>query len=252
MKYKTLFFSDIHLGSVGSQPEKFLNFIKDNEFEKIFIIGDFIDFWALKRKPDWPQSHNDVIQKLLRKHRKGTEIIYVTGNHDEFMEQFDGEAFGGIKIYKESEHTLINNNKILIIHGHQLDTVTKYAPWLSHVGSFFYDKLIMLNYRFNKIRKYLGLNTHWSLSQFVKTKVKEAVNFIGNFEKGLSHLAKNKGYNMVMAGHIHCPTIKTIDDVVYINTGDWVETISCVIEDYDSKLYLLKEINGEMKTISQY
>ena len=237
-KYKTVFISDIHLGTKMSQATKLLDFIKTFECEKIYLIGDIIDGWALHKTFYWPQEHNDVIQKLMRMARKGTEVIYIPGNHDEFLRSFGDHEFGNIKLINEDIHIGLDGKKYLIIHGDKFDVVIEHAKWLSQLGSWAYDFSIFVNILVNKIRNIFKLKP-WSISSWLKYKVKEAVNFIGNYENTLSNYAKSLGVDGIICGHIHHPNVRDFSNIKYLNCGDWVETCSAVVEN----------LNGSMEVI---
>jgi len=239
IKYRSVFLSDIHLGTKMCQANHLLDFIKSFESEKIYLIGDIIDCWAMNSKKYWPQEHNDVIQKLLRKSRKGTTIIYVPGNHDELMRSYCNAELGNIFLLTQTIHYGIDNKKYLITHGDQFDIVIKNAKWISHIGSWAYDVTIVVNYFINKINHFFGFK-NWSLSLFLKHKVKEAVNFIGNYEKTLSNYVKSKNMNGIICGHIHHANISKIDDIVYMNCGDWVESCTALVEHLDGKFEIIK------------
>ncbi|MEO1744934.1 MAG: UDP-2,3-diacylglucosamine diphosphatase [Pseudomonadota bacterium] len=236
--YRTLFVSDVHLGTRGCQAEMFLDFLREHEAEKIYLVGDIFDGWRLRKGWYWPQSHNDVVQKLLRKARKGTEIIYIPGNHDEVMRQFFGTHFGGIEVMDRAVHETADGTKLLVIHGDQFDMVVMNAKWLAHVGDWAYTVALGLNYWFNRLRRLWG-GQYWSLSKWAKLKVKKAVNFIGDFEKVLANEAAVSKVDGVVCGHIHHATMKTYDGIQYINTGDWVESCTAIAEDKDGKLHLI-------------
>lgn len=239
-RYRSLFFSDIHLGSYGSQSRAFLEFIKDKQFENIYIVGDFIDFWALKRKSkQWTQEHNNVLQKLLKKHRKGAACIWIVGNHDEFMAQFADESFGGIDIKLSDVHVTKDGKRYLIMHGHELDAVMLHARWMMHLGAWAYEALIKANHYYNKITKLFG-RRYFSLSAYCKHRVKSAVNFIGDFEKGIVEIAKIEDVDGVICGHIHAAADKNIDGYHYLNTGDWVESLTAVVEHEDGRMEVVR------------
>jgi len=238
MKYKTLFISDTHLGTRNSQADKLLKFLVDNEFEKIYLVGDIIDMIAMKKKFYWKKNHNNVIQKLLKLSKK-IEVIYIVGNHDIFLESFIGESFGNIMIKESDIHTSIDNKEYMIIHGHQFDGALMTYTWLYSLGSVAYDLSVWLNGIYNNLRKYLGMD-YWSLSLFLKKKTKNAINFINSFEEVLSNYAKENGVSNIIAGHIHMSGDKIINDVRYINCGCWTEFTSCVIEDLEGKIHILE------------
>ena len=221
--------SDVHLGTRGSQAAALLEFLRDHEFETLYLVGDLLDIWSLRRRRYWPQSHNDVIQKLLRKSRKGTRLVYIPGNHDEFVAEFPGE-FGNVEIVPQAVHTTADGRRILVMHGHELDTVVQNMGWLAHVGDIGYQLLLQLNRPVHWVRNHLGL-APWSLSAYVKSRVKNAVNFIGDFEEAIGRYAQDHGAQAVLCGHIHTPAIRQIGEISYYNSGDWVESCTALIED---------------------
>jgi UDP-2,3-diacylglucosamine pyrophosphatase LpxH len=187
----------------------------------------------------WPQDHNDVVQKLLRRARKGTEIIYIPGNHDEFMREYCDAEFGHVLLAKESVHVGVDGKIYYVTHGDQFDVVTTNAKWLSHLGSWAYDVSIIISLGLNKIRQTLGM-PYWSLSSYLKQTVKESVNFIGNYEETLSDYVKKKGFDGIICGHIHHAKIRQIDDMTYINCGDWVESLTAIVEHHDGRFELIE------------
>lgn len=245
--YKTIFISDIHLGTKMSQADQLLEFLKTVEAEKIYLVGDIIDCWAMSKKKIWSQFHSDVIQKLLRRARKGVEIIYIPGNHDELMREYCDAEFGHILLVKESIHVGVNGKLYLITHGDQFDIVMRNNKWLAHLGSWAYDVSIDLSGVVNKIRRMIGL-PHWSLSAYLKYKVKESVNFIGDYEETLSKYVKSKKLDGIVCGHIHHANIRDIDGITYMNCGDWVESCTALVENYDGTFEIIKwDLLGETK-----
>lgn len=239
--YKTVWVSDVHLGTRGCQAEAFLEFIKTHEFETLYLVGDIIDIWALRRGIYWPQTHNDVIQKLLRCGRKGARLIYIPGNHDEFVDKFLGH-YGSISIQRRAIHTLLDGRRILVIHGHELDTVVQNLKWLAHVGDIGYKGLMSLNGLVNFIRRRLGLG-YWSLSAFVKKEVKNVVSFISQYEESIVRYARDYQVDGVLCGHIHSPAMREINGITYLNSGDWVESCTAIVEHHDGRLELLRDEN---------
>lgn len=236
--HRALFLSDIHLGTKGCQAEMLLSFLKVHDAEYIYLIGDIFDGWRLRKGWYWPQSHNDVVQKILRKARKGSKIIYIPGNHDEVMRNYFGTHFGGIEVKETDIFESSTGKKFLIIHGDQFDVVIKNAKWLAHVGDWAYETVLGLSTLLNKFRRLWG-GQYWSLSRWAKYKVKSAVNFIGDYEDILSSEAKKHGADGIICGHIHHPTIKKVDDVCYLNTGDWVESCTAIVENFDGEFELI-------------
>lgn len=238
-QYKTVFISDVHLGTKMSQANKLLDFMKTFESENIYLVGDIIDGWAMNKQFYWPQEHNDVIQKLMRRARKGTKIYYIPGNHDEFLRSFCDHDFGNIKLCVQAIYESVDGRRILITHGDQFDAVITNAKWLAHIGSWAYDLAIVINTAINKIRNLFNLS-NWSLSSWLKYKVKEAVNFIGDYEDNLSNYAKNMHAEGVVCGHIHHANIRMIGDIQYLNCGDWVESCTALVEHMDGSFEIIK------------
>ena len=236
--YRTLFLSDIHLGTRGCQAELLLDFLRHNDAETIYLVGDIVDGWRLKSGWYWPQAHNDVLQKLLRKVRKGARMIYVPGNHDEFARDYIGMVFGGVEVADHAYHMTADKKRLLIVHGDQFDIVVQHARWLAWLGDWAYTLALWLNLWFNKIRRRLGF-PYWSFSAWAKLKVKNAVNFIGAFETALAEAARRHHANGVVCGHIHHAVIRDIDGITYINTGDFVESCTAVAEHEDGRLEVL-------------
>ena len=236
--YRAGWISDVHLGTRGSQAESLLEFLRDHEFETLYLVGDLIDIWSLRRRRYWPQSHNDVVQKLLRKARKGTRLVYIPGNHDEFVAGFPGD-FGNIEIMPNTVHRTLDGRRILVMHGHELDTVVQNIGWLAHAGDIGYQLLLQANHPVHWVRHRLGL-APWSLSAYVKLRVKNAVNFISDFEEAVGRYAADAGVNAVLCGHIHSPSIRQIGDVSYYNCGDWVEHCTALVEDWNGKVSLMR------------
>src|SRR5687767_5602488 len=245
-RYRSGWISDVHLGTRGSQAEALLEFLRTHEFENLYIVGDLIDVWSLRRGIYWPQSHNDVIQKLLRAGRKGTRILYIPGNHDEFLAGFLGH-YVAVEVVPRAIHTAADGKRFLVIHGHELDAVVQNVKWLAFLGDVGYQLLLKLNRPVNAIRRLFGLQ-FWSLSAAVKKSVKNAVNFIGAFEAGVTEFARQDNVDGVICGHIHTPAIRTIGDVAYFNSGDWVESNSALVEDFDGRIELITQFAFEPRS----
>lgn len=238
-KFRSLFLSDVHLGTRGCQADLLLDFLKYHEADNIYLVGDIVDGWRLRRSWYWPQFHNDVVQKLLRKGRKGARIVYIPGNHDEFLRDFFGTHFGGVEVVDEIIHEAANGKKYLVIHGDQFDVVVRHAKWLAFFGDWAYVTALNLNTALNYARRKLGL-TYWSLSAWAKLKVKNAVNFIGSFEEALVSEAERQGVDGVICGHIHHAAEHSKFGLHYINTGDWVESCTAVAENHDGTFEVIR------------
>ena len=245
MKVRTLFISDVHLGTIKCQAEILLNVLRDYEFEELIIIGDFIDLIALKRKFYWKNSHSNVIQKILKLSKKGVKVTYILGNHDYFMRDLIKEEnikLGDILICDEIEYTTIKGEKIYICHGDQFDGFIRLHPFLYNLGDWIYEFSIKINKTYNIIRKFCGLN-YWSLSQYLKSNVKNAIKYLNDFRK-LSYLKTiEKGCDSIMIGHIHTPEIIQMEDKTYYNTGDFCETCSFLYEDISGEIKLINLTN---------
>ncbi len=238
-RYRTIWISDVHLGSKGCRAELLLDFLKHTESESLYLVGDIVDGWRLKSAWYWPQTHNDVVQKLLRKAQKGTRVLFIPGNHDEFARQFVNHQFGGIEVHQDHTHETADGRRLLIIHGDELDAVVQSAKWLAYVGDWAYRAAIVFNVFFNLARKRLGYR-YWSLSAYLKYKVKNAVAHIGRFEESVADLARQRGADGVVCGHIHHPEVREITGVLYANDGDWVESCSALVEHPNGRLELLR------------
>lgn len=231
MHYTSIFVSDIHLGLSNHIIDKLLSFMKNNTFDNLIIVGDFIDGWKLKRKFSWDDNCNLVIQKILKLSRKGVRVFYIYGNHDEFLEKYEGFTFGNIEI-KERMDYLVQGKKYLILHGHQFDGIVSKYKWLQYFGAMMYDNLLKMNYYFNKLRNCLGFD-YWSISAWLKGRTKEAVQYVNNFENLLADYAKKEGYRGVICGHIHTPKDMNIEDIHYLNCGDFLETGTILVHEGD-------------------
>ena len=238
-RYRTIFLSDFHLGSLSCKADAILDFLKDNESDQLYLVGDVVDGWALRRKWYWPQEHNDVIQKILRKARKGTRVIYIPGNHDEFARQFLDTAFGGISIKQNAIHTAANGNQFLVLHGDEFDGVIRHAPWLSKIGARLYDSLLRINRYLNMMRSWLGMS-YWSLSAYLKGKTKKAVQFVARFEDVVIESARQYDVDGVICGHIHSAEYREADGLIYANSGDWVESCTALVEHMDGRLEIIQ------------
>ncbi len=237
-QFRTLFISDIHLGTRGCQAERLLEFLRWHDADLVYLVGDIVDGWALRSGWYWPQAHNDVVQKLLRKARKGARIVYVPGNHDEVLRDYYGTHFGGIEVVENEIHHGADGRRYLVTHGDQFDLVVQHARWLALAGDKAYDFAIGVNRVFNAARRRLGFR-YWSLSRWAKLKVKNAVNYIGDFERALANEAHRRGADGVICGHIHHPAITDHFGVRYINCGDWVESCTAIAEHADGRFEII-------------
>ena len=238
-KFHALFLSDLHLGTRGCQADRILDFLRHHDAETIYLVGDIVDGWQLRNGWYWPQAHNDVVQKLLRKARKGARIVYVPGNHDEFLRDYCGTHFGGVEVAETAIHEARDGRRYLVIHGDHFDMVVKHARWLALLGDHAYRAALILNRTFNGARRLLGM-PYWSLSQWLKLKVKNAVSYIGEYERTLAAEAGRHKVEGVICGHIHHAAIHDEFGIAYVNCGDWVESCTAVAEHFDGRMELIR------------
>ena len=236
--YRSIWISDIHLGTRGCKADHLLDFLRHTDSDYLYLVGDIVDGWRLKKSWYWPQAHNDVIQKLLRKARKGTKLIYVAGNHDDFLQSHIGRHFGGIDVVRDTVHVTADNRRLLVIHGDAFDGVVKYAKWLAVLGDWAYGVALTVNHWINITRRQFG-GSRWSLSSFLKHKVKNAIRFIDNYEEAVSNEAKRRGVDGVVCGHIHKAEIREMNGVLYCNDGDWIDSCTALVEHADGRLELI-------------
>lgn len=237
-RYRAVFISDIHLGTRSAQCDALLDFLKHVEADVIYLVGDIVDFWKVRRGPHWPQHHNDVLQKILRKARKGTEIIFIPGNHDEGLRDFCGVHFGAIRIEREAVHTTADGSRYIVMHGDEFDIVVRYAKWLAFLGDRSYEIALWTNGPLNWARRRLGFG-YWSLSAYLKSRVKSAVSFIGEYEAALADVARRRDARGIICGHIHHVANRMIGPVHYLNCGDWVESCTAIYETHSGSFGVL-------------
>lgn len=237
--YRTIWISDLHLGSTQCQADVLLDFLKYNESDKLYLVGDIVDFWALSKKMYWPTEHNTVIQKVLRKARHGTQVIYVPGNHDDPIRDYDNYVFGDIEVKTSDYHTTVDGKRFLVVHGDEYDTIAQYHQWIAKLGSVGYDLLLEINRIIRATRRLLGVRSNFSLAAFIKFKVKNVVKFISDYEESIVNTLQNEGLDGVICGHIHHAEIKQINEFLYVNTGDFVESCTAIVENRDGSLQLI-------------
>lgn len=235
LRVRTVWISDIHLGTKGCQAQALLAFLRMVECDTLYLVGDIVDGWQLRRHWYWPQAHNDVVQKLLRKARKGTRVIFIPGNHDEFARRYIEHNFGGIEVATEWMHDTADGRRLWVTHGDLYDGVIQRARWLAYLGDTLYDLILHMNRWFNTARARMGL-PYWSLSKYLKLKVKQAVSYVTDFEEALAKEARKRGAHGVVCGHIHHAEMRDIGGVLYCNDGDWVESLTALIEHPDGRL----------------
>jgi UDP-2,3-diacylglucosamine pyrophosphatase LpxH len=238
LRVRTVWISDLHLGTPGCRARALLHFLRNVECHTLFLVGDIIDGWQLRRSWYWPQAHNDVVQKLLRKARKGTRVIFVPGNHDEFARRYADHNFGGVDVVDEWIHVTADGRRLWITHGDLYDGVIQCAKWLAYVGDWTYEFTLRLNRHLNSLRARLGL-PYWSLSKYLKHKVKRAVSYVGAFEAAVAREARRRGVHGVVCGHIHHAEMRDIDGLLYCNDGDWVESMTALVEHFDGRLEIV-------------
>lgn len=237
--YRTIWISDLHIGSTQCQADVLLDFLKHNDSETLYLVGDIIDFWSLSKKMYWPRDHNTVIQKILRKARHGTQIFYIPGNHDENVRDYDHYVFGDIEVRNSAIHTTAEGKRFLVVHGDEYDAIARHHQWVAKVGSVGYDWLIEINRFLRPIRRWIGFQSQFSLAAYIKYKVKNVVQFISDYEENIVHTLRHEGLDGVICGHIHHAEIKTIDQFLYVNTGDFVESCTAIVEHHDGRLELI-------------
>lgn len=235
---RAVWISDVHLGFAGCSAELLLAFLHSVQPGQLYLVGDIIDLWALKKKPFWPGPHDEVLRAILGKARQGTRVIYVPGNHDERLREYDGMVFGNVSVRNQAVHTRADGRKLLVLHGDQFDAVVKCSPLAALIGSALYEWLLRANTWVNALRRRLDL-PYWSLAAFLKHRVKNAVQYISNFERAVAHAARSAGVQGVVCGHIHRAEISDIDGIAYYNCGDWVESCTALVETLEGRMELV-------------
>lgn len=242
---RSIFLSDIHLGTRGCKAERLLDFLREHEAEHLFLIGDIIDFWSMNRGIHWSRAQNTVIQKILRRARHGEKVVFIPGNHDEALREYHGTTFGDIVVVNEYVHDTADGRRFLLIHGDEFDQVTRHHKWVAVLGDIAYNTLVRSNGACSWIRRKLGRPGYWSLAGFAKRKVKKALEFIFDFEDSVIHNVRDRGLDGVICGHIHWPAIKEIRGLTYVNCGDWVDSCTAIVEHHDGRLELI-DWDGEI------
>jgi UDP-2,3-diacylglucosamine pyrophosphatase LpxH len=247
---RALFISDVHLGTRTARADQLLDLLRCCEAEVLYLVGDIIDFWRFRRGPHWPQTHNDVLQKLMRKVRKGTRLVLVPGNHDEGLRDYAGMQFGGVEIHRDYMHVTAQGRRYVVMHGDEFDVVVRTAKWLALLGDRGYELALWLNHPLNWVWRHLGLG-YWSLSAYLKYRVKNAVAFIGAFEEGVAAEARRRNADGIICGHIHHAADRIFEGVHYLNCGDWVESCTAVIEAQDGRLGIVRWPSGRRSMASR-
>jgi UDP-2,3-diacylglucosamine pyrophosphatase LpxH len=240
MQVRSIFISDVHLGTRGCQAERLLDFLRDYESEYFYLVGDIIDFWSMNRGIHWTSAQNTVVQKILRRARHGQKVMLIPGNHDEAMREYDGILFGDILVKREHVHVTATGQRFLLLHGDEFDQVTRYHRWLAILGDVGYDLLVRLNAVLSRVRRVLRRPGYWSLAGYAKTRVKRAVSFIFDFEDSVIHAVRERGLDGVICGHIHNAALRRVDGITYINCGDWVDSCTAIVEHLDGELELIR------------
>ena len=238
-KVRSIFLSDIHLGTRACQAGRLLDFLREHESDHVYLVGDIVDFWAMQRSIHWTAEQNTVVQKILKRARHQGNVVYVPGNHDEALREYVGLAFGDIRVMQDCVHTAADGRRYLVIHGDAFDQITKYHRWLALLGDHVYDLLVRLNLALSWLRRRLGLAGYWSLAGYAKRKVKSALSFIFDFEEAVARYARERGFDGVICGHIHAAALKEVDGVIYVNCGDWVDSCTAVVEHVNGRLEIV-------------
>ncbi|MDD5247374.1 MAG: UDP-2,3-diacylglucosamine diphosphatase [Rhodocyclaceae bacterium] len=238
--FRSIFLSDIHLGTRACQADRLLDFLREHTADHLFLVGDIVDFWAMSRGISWSPAQNTVVQKVLRRARHGEKVFLIPGNHDEALREHVGALFGEIRIALEYVHTTADGRRLLVTHGDEFDQVTRYHRWVAVLGDVSYNLLVRMNGWLSWVRRRLGLSGYWSLAGYAKRKVKTAVSFIFDFEDSVIRAARERGLDGVVCGHIHSAAMREVDGVSYINCGDWVDSCTAIVEHADGRLELLQ------------
>lgn len=246
---RTVFLSDIHLGTRACQAERLLEFLREHPADKLFLIGDIVDFWAMNRGIHWSPAQNTVVQKMLRRARHGEEVILVPGNHDEALRDYCGTVFGDIRVESEWVHEMADGRRFLLVHGDEFDEVTRYHRWVAVLGDIAYNLLVRVNIAISWARRKLGIAGYWSLAGYAKRKVKRALQFIFDFEQNVIRAARERRLDGVICGHIHWAAIREIGALTYVNCGDWVDSCSAIVEHHDGQLELIRW--GERRSFAE-
>lgn len=240
-RVRSIFLSDIHLGTRACQAERLLSFLKQHESEYLFLVGDIVDFWAMGRRGVyWTSAMNTVVQKVLKRARAGVKVIFVPGNHDEALRDYVDSSFGNIRLHRDYEHKGADGRRYLVLHGDEFDVVTKYHRWLAILGDHSYAFLVRMNVLISALRRRLGVYGYWSLAGYAKRKVKTAVNFIFDFEESVARHVKECGLDGAICGHIHAAAIREVNGITYVNCGDWVDSCTAILEHLDGRMELVQ------------
>ena len=237
-RYRTVWISDIHLGTRGCNAEMLVSFLKSIECKTLYLAGDIIDGWRLRKGWYWPDAHNEVVRRILKMAHRGTRVVFIAGNHDEMLRDYAGLGFGGVELALEAVHETADGRKLLVIHGDEFDGVVLYARWIAFLGDAAYEWMLRANIVFNAVRRWMKL-PYWSLSAYLKKRVKNAVQFVTSFEEAIAHEAKTRGFDGIVCGHIHTAEIRQIGEITYYNDGDWVESCTALVEDANGHMSII-------------
>jgi UDP-2,3-diacylglucosamine pyrophosphatase LpxH len=238
LKFRTIWISDTHLGTPGCNAELLLDFLKSVECETLYLVGDIIDGWQLRKGWYWPPRHNDIVRRVMKAAKHGTRVVYIPGNHDELFRDYVGLQLGDIEILPEAIHETADGRRLLVLHGDIFDSIVMYARWLAFLGDSAYTMLLKANKGVNAVRRMFGL-PYWSLAAHLKKRVKNAVQFISRYEEVVAHAALERGLDGVVCGHIHSAEIRQFGPVTYYNDGDWVESCTALVEHGDGRMEVL-------------
>ncbi len=252
-KYETIWISDVHLGTRGCNAEMLVDFLRSIECKTLYLVGDIVDGWRLRKGWYWPDAHNEVIRRILKMAHRGTRVVFVAGNHDEMLRDYAGLTFGGVELVLEAEHVTRDGRRLLVTHGDAYDGVVLYHKWLAFAGDKAYGLLLRANIAFNAVRRRLKM-PYWSLSAYMKKKVKNAVAYVCSFEEAVASEAVSRGFDGVVCGHIHCAEIREFGGITYYNDGDWVESCTALAEDLHGHIAIIDwvaETGGHAAAVAQ-
>ena len=239
-KVRSVFISDVHLGTRACQADRLIDFLREHPSEYLYLIGDIVDFWAMARSIQWSPNHNTVVQKILRRARHGEHVMFIPGNHDEVLREYTGISFGNIAVEHEWIHHAADGKNYLLLHGDEFDQVTRHHRWVAVLGDVAYEFLLRVGAILSRTRRLFGIAGYWSLAGYAKRKVKKAVNFISDFESSVAHAVRDRGLDGVICGHIHWAEIREVEGIRYMNCGDWVDSCSAVVEHDDGRMEIVR------------
>jgi UDP-2,3-diacylglucosamine pyrophosphatase LpxH len=248
-RVRSVFISDVHLGTRACQADSLLEFLRAYSAENLFMVGDIVDFWAMKHKVCWTLAQSTVVQKILRRSRNGERVLFIPGNHDEALREHVGISFGDIAVVREHVHMLADGKRFLIIHGDEFDQVTRYHRWITVLGDGAYNGLVRVNIWLSWLRRRIGIAGYWSLAGYAKRKVKLAASFVGDFESSVARAVRERGLDGVICGHIHVAAMREVDGIDYLNCGDWVDSCTAIVEHHDGRLELIEWGKDRMRPI---